>query len=197
VGGGPTILLWHVQGKAFREVVMLRYNYLTKAQERRRLERAFRNEEISEEEYRRCYEALEVSYSAIPHQLPNSSLNRAPSSSFSHAHISELNFDRLVYDTYDYLDKVISFSLADVFVAAYGEYFKCTQDVRAQSMVNFVRYGTNDETEIWLLRYGFSFEDIELVFDYVESIDENGIVFSDSVESLRNEPVIELVERYR
>ena len=28
-------------------------------------------------------------------------------------------------------------------------------------MANFVKYGTDNEKEIWLLKYGFSFEDIE------------------------------------
>ena len=192
-----TILLWHVQGKAFREVIALRHSYLTQKTEQRRLERALRNQEISVEDYQRAFNALEVPYSAIPHQLPNSNLKSVPQSSFSRVHVSELNFDRLVYDTYDYLDKVISFSLSDIFIAAYGEYYKRTQDDRAKAMVNYVRYGTNDETEIWLLRYGFSFEDIELILDHIITIDENGIVFAESIESLRDEPVMELIERYR
>lgn len=192
-----TILLWHVQGKAFREVIALRYGFLTRQAEQLRLKRALINGEISEQDYLRDIEALEILYSAVPYQLPNSKLKTRLPSSFPQVHVSELNFDRLVYDTYDYLDKVISFSLADVFVAAYGEYHKHTQDVRAKAMVNYVRYGTNDETEIWLLRYGFSFEDIELVKDHITAIDENGIVFDEAVNTLREESVMELVERYR
>lgn len=191
-----TIFLWHVQGKSFREVIMLRYNYLSKARLRLKLERALRRGDISEVEYNREYMSLTVEYSAIPYQLPNSTLISSPPSSFGQRHVSEINFDHLVYDTYDYMDKVISFSLADIFVAAYDSYYQRTEDERAQAMVNYVRYGTNDEKEIWLLRYGFSFEDIEMVEEYVSSIDEDGIIFDEAVEALREEPVWELVERY-
>ncbi|KIE42629.1 DEAD/DEAH box helicase [Geobacter anodireducens] len=193
-----TIFLWHIQGKSFREVIMLRYNYLSKAKLRRELMRALRRGEISENEYDREYRSLEIEYSSIPYQLPNSNLTKSPPSSFGdHLHVSKINFDHLVYDTYDYMDKVISFSLADIFVAAYDSYYQRTGDERAQAMVNYVRYGTNDSKEIWLLRYGFSFEDIELIGGYVVSIDEDGIVFNDAVGDLREEPVWELVERYR
>ena len=192
-----TVAVGHVQGKAFREVIALRHGYLIQVAKQRRLKRAFRNEEISKEEYLQAFKALKVSYSAIPHQLPNATLNQAPPSSFSYNHVSELNFDHLVYDTYDYLDKVISFSLSDIFVAAYDKYYKRTQDERAKEMVNYIHYGTNDETEIWLLRYGFSFEDIELVGEHINSIDENGIVFDDTIGDLQDESVMELIERYR
>lgn len=192
-----TILLWHVQGKAFREVITLRHGFLTRQGEQLRLKRKLTNGEISEGDYLREIKALEVLYSAVPYQLPNSKLKKRLPSSFPQVHVSELNFDRLVYDTYDYLDKVISFSLADIFVAAYGEYYKRTRDVRAQAMVNYVRYGTNDETEIWLLRYGFSFEDIELLTGRIRAIDENGIVFDPSIEGLQDESVMELINRYR
>lgn len=192
-----TIFLWHIQGKSFREVIMLRYNYLSKARLRREMMRALRRGEISEGEYNRKYRSLSIEYSAIPYQLPNSALTNSPPSSFGERHVSEINFDHLVYDTYDYMDKVISFSLADIFVAAYDSYYQRTEDDRAQAMVNYVRYGTNDEKEIWLLRYGFSFEDIEVVEGYVLRIDEDGIAFDEAVEELREEPVWELVERYR
>jgi hypothetical protein len=95
------------------------------------------------------------------------------------------------------MDKVISFTLADIFVAAYDSYYRRTEDDRAQAMVNYVRYGTNDEKEIWLLRYGFSFEDIEMTERHVLSINEDSITFDKAVENLREEPVWELIERYR
>ena len=190
-----TILLWHVQGKAFREVVALRFGYLTRDQEQRQLRRQLREEDISYEEYEETFKGLKIQYSAIPHQLPKASLVRSPSR-FKKEHISKLNFDLLVYDTYDYLDKVISFSLSDIFVAAYMEYYKETKDERSLAMVNYIKYGTNDSVEIWLLRYGFSFEDIELIKEKVVEIDENSIQFDSSIQSLAGEPVMELVERY-
>ena len=45
-------------------------------------------------------------------------------------------------------------------------------------MSNYIKYGTNDNTEIWLMKYGFDFEDIEWIKQYVENIDENEIVFN-------------------
>ena len=151
---------------------------------------------ISDDEYREAIDSLRIVYSAIPHQLPDLTLRGRLPSRFKHDHVSTLNYDLLVYDTYDYLDKVISFSLSDVFITAYAEYYKQYDDERAGAMVNYVRYGTNDKTEIWLLRYGFTFEDIELIIPHVMAVDENRIVFSDTILELNNEPVMALVERY-
>lgn len=39
-------------------------------------------------------------------------------------------------------------------------------------MANLTKYGTYNTKHIWMLRYGMSFEDIELLEDYIESIDE-------------------------
>lgn len=69
-------------------------------------------------------------------------------------------------------------------------------DWRAKDMVNYFRYGTNDETEIWLMRCGFSIEEVELIKDYVSRIDENEILFSSSLNEPQNDAVKKLVERY-
>jgi len=191
-----TTLLWHIQGKAFREVIALRYRFLTQQSKQDQLAREHRLGNITDEKYREEMDSLTIQYSAIPYQLPNSTLRGRLPSRFKYDHVSALNFDLLVYDTYDYLDKVISFSLSDVFIAAYGEYYSQYGDERAGAMVNYVRYGTNDETEIWLLRYGFTFEDIEDVGPYVRSVDEDRIIFTDSIRELIGEPVMALVERY-
>lgn len=45
-------------------------------------------------------------------------------------------------------------------------------------------YGTEDSTEIWMLRYGFSFEEIEWLKPCVESIDQTEIRFNGEIESL-------------
>lgn len=44
--------------------------------------------------------------------------------------------------------------------------------------------GTEDSTEIWMLRYGFSFEEIEWLKPCVESIDQTEIRFNGEIESL-------------
>ena len=49
-------------------------------------------------------------------------------------------------------------------------------DEQAEKMANLTKYGTYNTKHIWMLRYGMSFEDIELLEDYIESIDERGII---------------------
>ena len=62
-------------------------------------------------------------------------------------------------------------------------------------MKNYIRYGTNNQKEIWLLRYGFSFEDIEWLEEYVQDINENAINFISSISEL-DEDKQKLIERY-
>ena len=62
-------------------------------------------------------------------------------------------------------------------------------------MSNYIKYGTNDNTEIWLMKYGFDFEDIEWIKQYVENIDENEIVFNSKISELPDSKM-ELIERY-
>lgn len=170
-----TILLWQIQGKSFKELLGLRYSYLTNQKEQRRLRKQLRDDEISQAEYVEKIGNLNIEYSAIPFVLPNSSLNSTPPSRFSRGKVKDFNYDLMVYDTYDFLDKVISFSLTDVFVAAFDQFYKQTGDIRAYEMVNYFRFGTNDEVEIWLMRYGFSIEEAEVIKDFVSSINENEI----------------------
>lgn len=76
--------------------------------------------------------------------------------------LNDVDYDRIVFDTYDYLDKIIGFKLSDIFFAAFNEYFEKTNDIRAKRMAQLVKYGTEDNKEIWMLRYGFTFEDMLL-----------------------------------
>lgn len=64
-------------------------------------------------------------------------------------------------------------------------------------MVNYFQYGTDESVEIWLLRYGFSMEDIQKIKKYVLSVDENKIVFNENVDELEDGYMKEQVERYR
>ena len=102
---------------------------------------------------------------------------------------------KLGFDTYDYIDKVISLSLSDPLCAAFTLYYAKTKDVRTANMVKYIRYGTIDETEIWLLRYGFAFEDIVWLKALVEQIGEREIVFSSGVEDLSDEQ-LDVIYRY-
>jgi ATP-dependent RNA helicase DOB1 len=44
-------------------------------------------------------------------------------------------------------------------------------------MTNYIKYGTDDGVEIWLLRYGFEFEDFDWLIPLVDSVDEKEIKF--------------------
>jgi hypothetical protein len=190
------ILLWQIQGKSFRELLGSRHSYLTRRTDQRRLRRQHRVGEITDEQYANEFRKLTIRYTPIATQLPKSTLTRAPSRFDENESVANINYDLLVYDTYDYIDKVISFSLADIYVAAFNQYYEETADERAQSMVNYFKYGTDDTTEIWLLRYGFSFEDIDLISSHVRSIDENEIRFYKSIQGLGDKLIMDLVARY-
>lgn len=85
--------------------------------------------------------------------------------------VNDIDYDIVIYDTYDYLDKVISLSMSDPISAALEIYFDKTKDIRAIYLQNYLKYGTNDEVEIWLTKYGFSFEDIAWLKEHVEKVD--------------------------
>ena len=191
-----TILLWQIQGKTFKELLGLRYRYLSNQQEQRNLRRKFRLGEITLAECESAIDNIPITYSAIPHSLPNSTLRSTLPSRFKRMRMKDFNYDLVVYDTYDFLDKVISFSLSDIFVAAFDQFYIRTNDFRAKNMVNYFRYGTNDNEEIWLMRYGFSIEEAELIKPYVATIDENEILFSTSLHEPQNESIKKMVERY-
>jgi hypothetical protein len=106
-----------------------------------------------------------------------------------------MEYDRIVYDTYDYLDKVVSLSLADPICAAFQLYYEKTSDKRALNLVNYIRYGTNEEVEIWLLKYGFSFEEIEWLNYFIVKIDAFGILFKEDIRELP-EDKLKVLERY-
>jgi hypothetical protein len=67
------------------------------------------------------------------------------------------------------------------------KYFDKSQDLRSEKLAKYIRYGTDNEMHIWMLRYGMSFEDIELIEPHIESIDSEEIVFKDSIYSVPEE----------
>ena len=56
-------------------------------------------------------------------------------------------------------------------------------------------FGTDKEREIWMLRYGFSFEETELVSECIDFIDETEIKFNDRINAL-NEAQLQVIEQY-
>lgn len=190
-----SILLWQIQGKSFKTLLGLRFSYLTKRSEQREINRRFRTGLIRALERQQELEKLKIEFSPVPTQLPNFGISKIPS--FGNVSVLNFNYDLLVYDTYDYLDKVISFSLSDIYVAAFDQYFSATGDVRAAAFVNFIRYGTSNPIEILLIRYGFSPENVTELVTHVESITEEAVVFRTSASEVEDAFDRYLVEHYR
>ena len=92
-----------------------------------------------------------------------------------------------MYDTYDYIDKLIGFKLSDVFYAAFFKFHEKHQDARALKLSKYIKYGTDNERHIWMLRYGMSFEDIEILDNHITSINSEQIIFKDSIKELSDE----------
>ncbi|OCA02733.1 hypothetical protein AC781_08810 [Akkermansia glycaniphila] len=190
-----TILLWKIQGKTFKQTVTLRYNYITKKDEIRNERKKLKDSLITQEEFDAYCNNLKIKNSVAATKLPNKNIKY----NFlfkQNTNIADINYDVVLFDTYDYLDEVISFSLSGKFIAAFENYYRKTYDIRAKYMVNIFRYGTNDDKEIMLLRYGFSFEDIENIYDHVTEVSENEIIFADSIRNLNNTYIKELIHRY-
>lgn len=191
------ILLWQIQGKSFAEIISLRYAFLSEKDFRRKLNRKLKNEEISIGNFKKQLLDKKVRFSCIAESLPNKGFKNPVPLFKRNTSIADLEFDKIIYDTYDYIDKVLSLSVKDPISSTLILYFKKTNDVRALIMSNYIKYGTNDPTEIWLLKYGFSFEEIEIIIDHVEKIDENEIVFKSSInEFISDLENYKLIERY-
>lgn len=155
------IFLLAVSGRTFKEIAGIRYSYISNRNGGRQGEAAF---------------------SQAANSLPDSTLmNRY--SLFNGMAANEVSYDAVVFDTYDYMDQVIAFSLSDVFSAAFKIYGKKTGDRRHEKMLELLRYGTNNVTHMLLMRYGFPPESVAEIMPYIQFINEHEIVFSPEVKS--------------
>lgn len=167
------IMIWKVHGKTFSKICQIRYAYVSQAKQRRLLLKKGCQTEADN---------LKVKYIAGYSDIPNKDLQSYPL--FSRIKGKDVDYDRIVYDTYDFLDKLIGFKLSDLFYAIFHQYYLANNDERAERLAQFIKYGTDDLTEIWMLRYGFSFEEIEWLKPCVDSIDETEIKFNNQIENL-------------
>lgn len=188
------IMLWHVQGKSFSEIVSLRHAFLSEKDIRREIISALKAGKISASEAKQKIRDLPIRYSPIPAPLPNSDLKSAPLFPQGMS-ADEIDYDIIVYDTYDYLDKVISLSLVDPLCASLEMYFIKHKDYRAEALKNYIRFGTNENLEMWLLRYGFGYEEILWIKEHVETIDSTKILFKKTVSDL-SEAQLTVISRY-
>lgn len=190
------ILLWQVHCKSFKDICFYRYSYASKKQERNKLEKEIKDgsefdKRIAKLKLQHLNAAFITGYADIPNK------NLKVFSMFGNEEMKARNvdYDRIVFDTYDYLDKIIGFKLSDIFFAAFNEYFEKTNDIRAKRMAQLVKYGTEDNKEIWMLRYGFTFEDIEWLEPYIKTINEEEIIFNKEINELSDEK-INIIKRY-
>ncbi len=166
------IMLWRIYGKTFKNICWYRYSYVTRSEERKKLEKLGRSTD--------GVNAMFITgYSDLPKKnLPLYGIYKEGTKA------TDVDYDRIVYDTYDYIDKLIGFKLSDIFYAAFYLYYEKTKDERASSLAKYVKYGTDNERHIWMIRYGMTFEDIEILDGHIERIDEKGIVFKQSIEKV-------------
>ena len=54
-------------------------------------------------------------------------------------------------------------------------------------LANYIKFGTDSDKEIWMLRYGLSFEDMEWAAPCIENINEEEIVFNEEIANLEDE----------
>ena len=169
------LMIQTFQGRTFSEIVGQRFNWIARRDQKR---------------------AGEAEFTQRANKLPDVALER-PFPLFPKGTLAKhVSYDAVVFDTYDYLDQVISFGLNDVFTPAFKVYHCVTNDVRALKFVELLRFGTNNAMHVLLMRYGFLPEDVRDLLPYIHSINEKDIVFKLSIAdaSLR---VKELTEWYR
>ena len=128
------------------------------------------------------------------HDIPDKNLTPYPLISSNMA-AKDVDYDLIVYDTYDYLDKLIGFKLSDIFYAIFHQYYEKTKEENALKLAKYFKYGTDKEREIWMLRYGLTFEEIEWADECIDSIDESEIKFNNKIREL-DDSKLKTIEQY-
>ena len=181
VDSAVKILLWKILGKDFNQIVWFRYSHGAKTKERGKIKKQIKESNNPEEI--RCLEyynkTIDANYLPMFQTIPDK--RKKPLSITYRTKACHVDYDRVVVDTYDYLDKLIGFRWGDCYYAAFDKFYQETNDNRAHKMANYIRYGTNDEMEIMLLRYGFIFEDFGWLKPIILNINEDEIKFKEDL----------------
>jgi ATP-dependent RNA helicase DOB1 len=163
------IILWKIHEKTFKNICWYRYAYASKSHEREMSRKKGTNTD-------EIMAAFFTEYSDIPNKKhPVYSLFPIGTKA------KEVSYDLIMYDTYDYIDKLIGFKLSDIYYAALFKFYRKTGDERANKLAKYIKYGTDNDRHIWMLRYGLSFEDIEVLDEHIEKISSDQIVFKSSI----------------
>lgn len=162
------LIFWKIHGKTFKNICWYRYSYASKSHER------------NEKEQLGLKTAnIEAAYYTEYKDLPNRNINEY--NFYKGVKAIDVDYDFIMYDTYDYIDKLIGFKLSDIFYAALVKYHEKLEDERALKLAKYIKYGTDNERHIWLLRYGLSFEDIEVLDKHIANVSSEEIVFKDTI----------------
>tara|TARA_Y100000780_G_C13647742_1_gene403226 strand:+ start:31 stop:1386 length:1356 start_codon:yes stop_codon:yes gene_type:complete len=167
------ILSLIISGKSFKEISKSRYYYIANVN---------------------GHKAGEVRFLQAAAHIPNLNLKSVFPIFPKNTSAENASYDAIVFDTYDYVDHVISFSINDKIINSFKAFYRVTGDARAMKAVELLRFGTNDGVETLLLRYGFPAENIAEIVPFVQFIDENNIIFKDI--SSASEHVRELIDWY-
>lgn len=176
------IMLFKIFGNTFKRICWMRYNKASHLIDRRKFDKMGRPYELPAR--------FTVCYKEIPNRYMKNYPLFPPGTK-----AEDVSYDIIVYDTYDYLDKLVNFRLADIFYASAMEYYGQCRNEDVKKIALLVRFGTFNERHIWMLRYGLSFEDIEMLDSSIERIDETEIVFNDGIKEIDAETRF-VVERY-
>lgn len=168
------ILIFILQGRSFREIIGLRFSFIARKQDN--------------------YEGA-ANFSQPASTLPDYTLKNKFSLFPANKRARDVGYDSIVFDTYDYLDQVISFSLSEPFIAAFKVFQDVTKDPRAEKIIELFRFGTNDEVQVLLMRYGFSPEVVADIEEYISSIDQDNISFKPEIVNAPDD-IQKLVEWY-
>jgi len=155
------IFLLAIGGRTFREIAGIRFSSISR---------------------RNSGHVGQADFSQRAERIPNSMLEKAYPL-FKNVAAKDVSYDSVIFDTYDYMDQVISFSLSEVFSAAFKIYKKHTSDGRAEKILELLRFGTNNVVHVLLMRYGFSPETIADITPYIQFVNEDQIVFFDAIYS--------------
>lgn len=170
------ILFWKIRGRTFKNICWQRYVY------------------VSDLPARRVGLDPDAKFTFGYHDLPDKQLNVF--SLFDKGTKGRnVDYDVIVADTYDYLDKLLGNKLSDIYYAAFHIYYLKNKDENAEKMALLFKYGTTNERHIMMMRYGLTFEDIENLEEYIIDIDQNQIAINPRVMELPEEKR-KCLERY-
>lgn len=174
---GIRILIMRWKGMRFQDICRYRFSRIARVKERRILQKSGEDQKA---------QTLPARFEKGYDDIPNEKLSNYPLFAEG-TYAANVDYDRVVFDTYDYLDRLIGFKLSDVYYAAFSQYSKEHNSESAGKIALLFKYGTTDPDEIMMLRYGFDFDDFEWLKPCVEAISERCIEFNSCVEQLSAE----------